>query len=168
MPISKTQKVAIVEKLKREAVPSETLVFVNFHGLSVAETTVLRRNLRAANVGLVVAKKTLIKRALESGQFAGELPPLEGEVAIAYSSTMLGTGGADPLAPARGVRSFAKEHGDRPRILGGVFEGRYDGAALFAELAAIPPRAALYGKLLNLFNSPLSRFAVALNAISKK
>lgn len=160
MPITKAKKVEIVAEIEREVVPSESLVFVNFHGLSVANATALRKSLRAAGVGLLVAKKTLLKRALASGKVAGELPELEGEVAVAY--------GSDPIAPARGVHTFAKEHQNELRILGGVFEGKYADASLMLELATIPPREVLYGKLLNLFNSPLTRFAMVLDGISKK
>jgi large subunit ribosomal protein L10 len=160
MPITKAKKAEIVAELEREVAPSESLVFVNFHGLSVANATTLRKSLRAAGVGLMVAKKTLLKRALAGAKTTGEFPELEGEVAVAY--------GSDPIAPARGVQAFAKDHADQLRILGGVFEGAYADAATMLTVAAIPSREVLYGKLLNLFNSPLTRFAMVLDGISKK
>ena len=160
MPITKAKKVDIVKQLEKDVIPAETLVFVNFHGLSVGETTMLRKSLRTDGVGLTVAKKTLLKRALATSKITGELPALDGEVAVAF--------GADPIAPARGVQNFAKTHPEHLRILGGVFEGKYADAALMLEIAAIPGREVLYAKLLNLFNSPLQRFALVLDGISKK
>lgn len=160
MPITKAKKMEIVQRLKKEVIPAESLVFVNFHGLSVGETTALRKSLRAAGVGLIVAKKTLLKRALATSQITGVLPALEDEVAVAF--------GQDSLAPARGVQNFAKTHPEHLRILGGVFEGKYAVAALMLELAAIPAREVLYARLLNLFDSPLQRFVLILDGISKK
>lgn len=160
MAINKDKKVAIVKKLTQEVASAASLVFANFHGLSVADTTTLRKQLRGEGTGLMVAKKTLIRRALGEAGIAGELPALEGEVAVAY--------GGDPIAPARGVQNFAKLHPENLRILGGVYEGKYADAALMLELAAIPGREVLLGKLANLLSSPYQRLVLALDAISKK
>ncbi len=160
MAITKEKKVAIVKKLAQEVAPSNSLVFVNFHGLSVADTTTLRKALRSEGTGLMVAKKTLIRRALGETKIEGEIPELAGEVAVAY--------GADPIAPARGVQSFAKTRQDKLQILGGVYEGKYASAALMLELASIPGREVLLGKLVNLLSSPYQRLVMTLDAISKK
>ncbi|MCC6290558.1 50S ribosomal protein L10 [Candidatus Nomurabacteria bacterium] len=160
MPISKEKKVDIVKTLAERVVPAESIVFVNFHGLSVGETTELRKSLRAEGVGLMVAKKTLIKRALGASKITGDMPELDGEVALVY--------GDDSLIPAREVQNFAKTHAEHLRIIGGVFEGKYADSKLMLEVASIPGREVLLARLLNLFNSPIQRFAMVLRAVSEK
>lgn len=164
MAITKEKKQAIVASLKERLADSaagrQTVVFVGFRGLSVAAATALRRLLKQEQTGFTVAKKTLIRRALEEIKPAGELPELPGEVALAY--------GADAIAPARGLRTFDQENKDLIRILGGIFEGRFVDAPTMAAIAAIPGREALLGQLVNLLNSPIQRFVVVLNQVALK
>ncbi len=170
MPISKKQKAEIIEELGKWVGVSETVVFVNFHGLSVAKATELRRQLRTRGVGFTVVKKTLIRRAFEiSGRkITGEWPSLDGEVALAYLTATPG----DPLAPAKGIHEFSAQGrpalgGEGLKILGGVFQGAFTGAEAMMSIAAIPSREVLLAQLANLFNSPIQRFVVALDQISK-
>jgi len=160
MAITKEKKKEIVAKVKEAIDSSNSVVFVNFHGLGVSDTTNLRKDLRDEGVGYTVAKKTLIKRVLSDSKIEGEMPPLEGELAVAYAK--------DLIAPARGVYDFQKSHKDGIAILGGVFEGRYMDKEDMTEIAAIPPIPVLYGQFVNLINSPIQRFAVVLNEIAKK
>lgn len=160
MAINKEKKEQIVGALQERVNGAESVVFVNFHGLSVAAATELRRRLREAGVGLMVAKKTLIRRAFAGSAVTGELPSLDGEVAVAY--------GSDALAPARGLREFERDNKDAVKILGGVFEGKFADAGLMIEIASIPGREVLLSKLVNILNSPIQRFVVALDQISLK
>ncbi|MFH1170595.1 MAG: 50S ribosomal protein L10 [Candidatus Vogelbacteria bacterium] len=170
MPIKKEKKVEIIKELGQKVGSSETVVFVNFHGLSVANATALRRQLRERGVGYTVAKKTLIRRAIEASGRAitGTLPNLDGEVALAYLTVADG----DPIAPAKGIYEFSAKGGPASggqglKILGGVFQGAFAGAEMMMSIAAIPPRETLYAQLANLFNSPIQRLVVALDQISK-
>ena len=165
MPISKTKKSEIIKELGKQIASSETVVFVNFHGLPVAQATVLRRQLRARGVGYTVVKKTLIPRVFEtSGRtITGTWPSLDGEVALAYL-----TATDDPLAPAKGIHEFQKSVKEGLKILGGVFQNAFASAEVMMNIAAIPSREALYAQLANLFNSPLQHLVVALDQISKK
>ena len=170
MPISKQKKVEIVKDLSQKVKGSETVVFVNFHGLSVANTTQLRRQLKAEGVGYTVAKKTLIRKAFEtSGRaIAGDWPTLDGEVALAYLTVKDG----DPISPAKGIHEFSAKGGPASgrqnlKILGGVFQGAFTDATMMMGIAAIPPRATLYAQLANLFNSPIQRLVIGLDQISK-
>ncbi len=165
MPISKQKKVEIVKDLSQKVKGSETVVFVNFHGLSVANTTQLRRQLKAEGVGYTVAKKTLIRKAFEtSGRaIAGDWPTLDGEVALAYLTVKDG----DPISPAKGIHEFQKKVKEGIKILGGVFQGAFTDATMMMGIAAIPPRATLYAQLANLFNSPIQRLVIGLDQISK-
>jgi large subunit ribosomal protein L10 len=133
---------------------------VNFKGLSVANATDMRRELKKENVTYSVAKKTLTRRAMEGQDITGEAPELTGELALAW--------GDDLVAPARGVHSFQKKFPDNLKILGGIFEGRFMTAPEMVEIASIPPLDVLRGKFVNIINSPIQRFAIALGQVSTK
>ncbi len=159
MPITKAKKVEVVAELKDKIKAAEAIAFVNFHGLSVAAATELRKALRAAEVSLTVAKKTLIRRAFDGSGITGEVPELPGEIALAY--------GADALAPAREVYAFEKKNKDVVKLVGGVYEGAFVSSAFMLELATIPSREVLLSKLAFLLKSPIQRLAVAINEVSK-
>ncbi len=160
MAISKEKKNEIYEKINKVIKDTSSVVFVNFHGLGVGDTTDLRRKLRENNVGYFVAKKTLIKRVLGGLKVEGDIPQLDGELALAYSD--------DLTAPARGVYDFQKGHKDNVAILGGIFEGKYMNQIAMTEIAMIPPTQVLYGQFVNLINSPIQGLVVALNKIAEK
>ncbi len=160
MPITKEQKKETLEKIKGAVKDSSSVVFVNFHGLNVTESSEMRRALRAQEVGYFVTKKTLIKKALEGGNYENELPALDGEVALAY--------GADAIAPAREVYSFQKKFAGKLAILGGIFEGVYKDKESMMSIATIPSLQVLRGQFVNLINSPIQGFVIALNAIAEK
>ena len=83
MAITRAKKGEIVEKLRKAFKDAKSLVFVNFHGLNVANATLMRRALKSEGVSYTVAKKTLTKLALEGEKFKGVEPALEGELALA-------------------------------------------------------------------------------------
>jgi large subunit ribosomal protein L10 len=87
MAITRQKKEEIVAKVSDSLKKAKTLVFANFKGLTVAEQNEMRKALRAQNVGYTVAKKTLIKRALDTASYAGTLPELEGEIALVQAKT---------------------------------------------------------------------------------
>ncbi len=160
MAISKQKKGEIITKLSKAIKDAKSLVFVNFHGLKVSDSTSLRRELKKEGVSYQVSKKTLTKRVLETEKFEGNQPELTGELAMAW--------GEDLIAPARGVWNFAKKFPEGLKILGGVFEGKYMSATEMKEIASIPPIEVLRGKFANIINSPIQRFAIALGEVSKK
>ena len=155
----KAKKGEIIKNLEKEIKGSQSVVFVNFHGLNVSDETTFRRDLRNQEVGYRVGRKTLLKRAL-AGKAEGVIPELPGEVAIAYSSK-------DPIAPAREIYNFQKTHRGLLNILGGIFEGKFVKSAKMQEIAMIPSREVLYAQFVNLINSPIQRFVVVLDAIEK-
>lgn len=157
--LTKAKKEEMLKDLKSAFSDSESVVFVNFHGLKVADETKLRRELRDQGVGYKVARKTLLKRALD-GAAEGTLPELGGEVAIAYSS--------DQTAPAREVYNFQKANKVSLNILGGIFDGKFVDGAYMTELATIPSREVLLSKIAFLLKSPMQRLAIAVNEVAKK
>ena len=160
MAISKEKKGEALEKLKSVLASAKSLVFVHFKGLTVGNTTLMRRALRDEGVSYSVAKKTLIHRALEEAKLEGTLPELPGELSLAW--------GEDLVAPARGIYSFAKKFPENLKILGGVFEGKYMSQLEMEGIAKIPALPVLRGMFVNVINSPIQRFAIALNEIAKK
>jgi len=159
MAISKSKKEEIVAKLDSVKTDAESIVFVRFNGLSVADTTAMRAKLREEGVGYFVAKKTLMQRSF-AGTFDGEMPDLEGEIAVAYS--------ADAIAPAQNIQEFAGKHKENISIVGGVFQGVYKDAAEMTEIATIPPLPVLRGMFVNVINSPIQGLVLGLNAIADK
>ena len=84
MALSKSKKKEVLAKVSDIAKGTTTMVFINFHGLGVAETTKMRKQLRDSGVGYTVAKKTLAAKALGERGFGGTAPELSGELAIVY------------------------------------------------------------------------------------
>jgi large subunit ribosomal protein L10 len=166
MAITKKQKSEIIDKVKEIVAKGKSIVFVNFHGLTVAGINELRRNLRAKGVGYYVAKKTLIKRAFAEASITGALPELDGEVAVAYLSAQ--AGGEDVLAPVKEIYDFHKKNTEVIKIIGGVFEGAYADVSQMLALAKIPSREVLLGQFVNVINSPIQGLVIAIDALAKK
>lgn len=159
MAITKAKKQDILAKLDGLKTDSESIVFVKFNGLSGNDTTAMRRNLREEGVEFFVAKKTLMKRSFD-GTFQGDMPELEGEIAVAYS--------ADAITPAQKIKEYTGKYKDNLAIAGGVFQGVYKDAAEMTEIASIPPLPVLRGMFVNVINSPIQGLVLGLNAIADK
>lgn len=160
MAIAKAKKEEIVGKLKKVFKDAKSLVFINFHGLNVTNATEMRRVLKEEGVSYAVAKKTLTKRAIAEEGFEGLEPTLDGELALAWGDNL--------MAPARGVYAFHKKWPESLKIMGGVFEGRYQSAVEMEAIAQIPTLDVLRGRFVNIINSPIQRWVVALGQIAEK
>src|SRR3989338_8041690 len=147
MAITREKKTEIVDKLSKAFKSAASVVFVNFRGLSVGNTTAMRRALKENGVSYTVAKKSLTSRALEAEKVEGEKPELPGELSLAW--------GEDLIAPAREVYSFMKKFPENLKILGGVFEGRYMSKMEIEGIATIPSLDTLRGMFVNIINSPI-------------
>ena len=163
MAITRQKKADIIEKLKSIFTTAPAVAFVQFNKLTVANAQTLRRKLREAGTGYFVAKKALIRKSLEGGKVVGELPELQGEVAVAYLEK-----GDDITAPAREVFGLGKKLEKAVQLIGGIFEGRFIGQKEVLSLAMIPPRQTLLAQFTNLVNSPIQRLVVGLGEIAKK
>ncbi len=159
MAITKAKKQDILAKLETVRDSAESIVFVHYKGLTVANTTAMRKDLREKGVGYFVAKKTLMKRAFGS-TFTGEMPNLDGEIAIAYST--------DAIAPAQNIKEFSDKFKNNLSIVGGVFQGVFKSQDEMIEIASIPPLQVLRGMFVNVINSPIQGLVIALDAIASK
>lgn len=160
MALTKAKKVAVTKEIESLLSGIQSAVFVNFHGLSANDTVQFRKSLRDSGVGMKVAKKTLLGRALDTKGISGEMPVLPGEIALAY--------GDDMLAPAREVFAFAQTHKENVKIVGGVFENRYMSEIEMLSIATIPSREVLLSKIAFLLKSPMQRIAIAVNEVAKQ
>lgn len=160
MARTKSEKKEIVEKLSKIVAEAKSLVFVNIHGLKVKDATEMRKTLKKDGVNFFVAKKSLTSLALAEKKYEGEIPSLQGELGLAY--------GTDLVAPARGVYEFQKKWKDMVAIMGGVFESKYMNKDEMVGIASIPPLKTLQGMFVNVINSPIQGFVMALDQIAKK
>ncbi len=161
MAITKAKKQEVTEKIANSIKGAASIVFVHFKGLTVADTSAMRKALRADGVGYYVAKKTLIRRALADQGYEGTLPELPGEIAIAWSAE-------DATLAARDIFEHGKKHKGALSIMGGVFDGKFTDAAGMNAIATIPPVPVLRGMFVNVINSPIQGFVIALDQIREK
>ena len=164
MAKTKAQKKEIIDKLEGAFKAAASSVFVHFKGVTVAEETAMRRDLRKEGIGYTVAKKTLIRRALGVLGHDHAPLPLEGEIAIAYNNAADG----DASGPARLIHGFAQKLKDKLVIVGGIFEGKLRDRSAMQEIAMIPSIDVLRGMFANVINSPRQRLAIALGEVAKK
>lgn len=157
--ITKLQKKELIDNISKAIKKSKSVVFANFRHLIVADDMAMRRALKKEGVGYLVVKKTLAKIALKEAGIVGIMPEFVGELAIVY--------GEDLTAPAREFYSFQKKYKDNVKIVGGVFEGKYMTVEEMTAIAAIPSQKTLYAQFVNLINSPIQRFVVALSEVAK-
>lgn len=158
--ITKAKKKELVEKISEALKKSKSVVFANFHQLNVAEDMAMRRALRKEGVGYMVVRKTLAKIALNEAGIEGTMPEFVGELAIVY--------GDDLTTPAREFYSFQQKYKDNVKIVGGIFEGKYMTQEEMSGIAMIPSQQTLYAQFVNLINSPIQQFVVALDQIASK
>lgn len=161
MAVTRQKKEEIFAKTKDIFDNSEALVFVHFDKLSGDEIANMRADLKNEGVLYSVVKKTLIKKAADESKIEGNLPELEGEIALAYSAD-------DMTAPARKIKEFSKSLQDKVNIVGGFFEGEFKNQAEMTEIANIPSIDVLRGMFVNVINSPIQRTAIALGQIAEK
>ncbi len=160
MPISKDKKKELVKQLETIFKSSKGAVFVGFKGLKVNDANKMRKSFRSQGVDYIVAKKTLMNRALDTAKIFGQKPEITAEVAVAYS--------VDNLTPAREIGGFLKKNKDMLSILGGIFEGKFISREEVVAYSSIPDRQTLYAKVVNLFNSPIQGFVMVASEIAKK
>ena len=153
-------KQPIVQEISENIKDAQSVVVVDYRGLTVAEDTQLRKALREAGVSYKVYKNTLVNRAIAGTEFESLKESLEGPSAFAISKD-------DATAPARILCKFAK-NAKALELKAGVVEGTlYDTDAL-NELAKIPSRDELISKLLGSLQSPITNLARVLNQIAEK
>ncbi len=153
-------KKPVVAEISEAIRDAQSVVLVDYRGLTVEQDTALRKKLRDAGITYKVYKNTMMNFAFKGTDFEGLTPYLNGPSAVAISKT-------DATAPAREVADFAKT-ADKLEIKGGVVEGSVYDAAGIMEIAKIPGREALVSRLLGSMQSPIANLARVLKQIAEK
>lgn len=151
------RKSVIVEEIKNKIDNAQAAVLVDYRGLTVEETTELRKQFREAGVDYKVYKNSLMRFAFKAAGLEEFNAHLTGPNAIAFSSD------SDPVAPAKIIKNFAKDHKNL-EIKAGFVDGRIIDVAGVEGLADLPPREVLIAQVLGGLNAPISGFANVLQA----
>ena len=153
-------KQPIVAEISEVIKDAQSVVLVDYRGLTVEEDTALRKQLREAGVNYKVYKNTLMNFAFKGTDFEALAPYLTGPSAIAVSTD-------DATAPARIIAEFAKK-AKNLEIKAGVVEGDLYDAKGMVAIASIPSRDVLISKLLGSLQSPITNFARVIKQIAEK
>ena len=163
MPNAKvlSEKQAIVEALSEKLKNSAAGVLVDYRGITVAEDTELRAELRKNNVEYSVVKNTLLRFAVKNVGLEDLSDLLNGTTALAISVD-------DPVAPARVINGFAKKMKDKFEIKGGYMDGKVMSLSEVQALADIPALPVLQAQALGTMLAPITGLAVVLKQIAEK
>ena len=153
-------KVAIVDEIKDLIDKSQSVVFVDYRGLTVSEVTELRNKMREAGVVYKVLKNTYVKRAADALGIEGVEAYLEGPTAVAF-------GVEDAVSPAKILADFIKAT-KKTELKGGILEGKAIDVDTVKSLSEIPSRDELLAKMLCSLNAPITNFVRVLDALAKK
>lgn len=153
--MDRSQKQQVVTALQQDLSGSTCVVVTHQTGLSVAEVTQLRRQMRSAGASYRVTKNRLVRRALEGTEFAALVPLFTGPTAVAYSR--------DPVAAAKAAVAFANRN-DKLTIVGGGLNGQALDPAAVRALATLPSLDELRGKIIGLIQAPATKLAGLLQA----
>lgn len=152
-----SNKQALVSEITDKIKNSQSTVVCEYRGLSVAEVTELRRNLRAEDVEFKVYKNTMVERAVDDCGFSDLKEILNGPNAFAFST--------DATAPARVLAKFAKKH--KALVLKrGIVEGKIVDEDTIKELSLLPNHDGMLSMLLSCLQAPVSSFARAIQAVA--
>jgi large subunit ribosomal protein L10 len=153
--VERAQKQKVVETLREALAETACVVVTRQSGLTVAEVTQLRRQMRGAGANFRVTKNRLARRALEGTRFEPLSPLFAGPTAIAFSR--------DPVAAAKVAVEFANRN-DKLTIVGGGLSGRQIDAAGVRELASLPSLDEVRARFVGLLCTPATRLATVLQA----
>ncbi len=153
-------KKPVVEEISSCIKDAQSVVLVDYRGLTVEQDTQLRKQLREAGVTYKVYKNTMMNFAFKGTDCEALIPYLEGPSAMALSTT-------DATAPARIISKFAKT-APVLEIKGGIVEGIAYDAKGISSIANIPSREELLSKLLGSMQAPIANFARVMDQLAEK
>lgn len=163
MPNAKvlSEKQAIVEALAERIKNASAGVLVDYKGITVAEDTALRVELRQNDVQYGVVKNTLVRFAMNNVGL-NELDD------VLNGTTSLATSAGDPIAPMRVVNKFAKQLNGKFTIKGGFMDGKVLSLEEITALAELPSKDVLQAQALGMMLAPITSLAIVLKAIAEK
>ncbi len=149
-----------VAELKEKITASVTGVIVDYKGITVADDTALRKELRENGVEYFVVKNTILSRAVEGTELEGIKSVLEGTTAIALSKE-------DYTAAARILCKFADDH-ENFKVKSGFLDGKVADVATITAIAKLPSKEVLLATVCNVLQAPIAAFARVLQAVVDK
>ena len=163
MPNAKvlSEKQAVVAALTEQLKNASSGVLVDYKGITVAEDTALRTELRQNEVQYGVVKNTLVRFALNN-------VGLEGLDDVLNGTTSLATSAGDPIAPMRVVNKYVKQLNDKFVIKGGFMDGKVISLEEIQALAELPSKEVLQAQALGMMLAPITSLAIVLKAITEK
>lgn len=153
---NKAQKEAVVKSVAEKAKGAKSLVFANFKGVSVKDTTTIRRELMKSGSSWQVLKKTLLNIALKDAGVAVNARELDGQVGVAFST--------DEVTAAKVLVDFKKANKESTlEIVGGSLGKEALDVKGVKALALLPSRDELRAKLVGTLQAPISGFVRTLS-----
>ncbi len=157
--MKRTQKEELIVQMRE--VFEQAAVGVLFHatGVSVAQTTLLRKSMNTVNAKVRVLHNRLSKRAIEHTSFQALAEHLKEQRTLIY--------GADPVGVAKNFASFMKDKEEKIRFIAAVLVSKGESTLLDAQqmdaLSKLPSREELLAKLLGLMRAPQTQLVAALS-----
>jgi large subunit ribosomal protein L10 len=155
--MNRDQKAAVVEEIADEIREAQSVIAVDYRGISVPQAAALRANLRDANATFRIVKNSLTERAADAADAPTLRELLDGPTALTFVR-------GDAAAAAKAITTFQKEH-DVLEIKGGLMDGAPVSIDEIKAIAKLPSREALYAQLVGLVASPISGLARTLNQL---
>jgi large subunit ribosomal protein L10 len=156
MAVTRAEKEQALQDLSSTFNSADTAILVDYKGLNVPQVTDLRRQLRAARAQYKVIKNTLARRASQGTKLASLESHFVGTTAIAYTSN-------DAVLLAKALTTFMKG-APKLSIKAAVVQGQAVKPAEITDLASLPSRPELYGRLLFVLQAPMQQFVSVLAA----
>lgn len=154
------KKAEIVKQTTDMLNAAQSAIVVDYRGLTVAEVTDLRKQLRDAGIQMSVIKNKILDRAVEGTDYEDLRSTFVGPTAVAFSDE-------DPIAPAKILKKFADDH-EALEIKGGFIEKSVKTLDEINEYANMPGREELLSMLASALQDPMRKIARAVKAIADK
>lgn len=151
--MDRSQKEGLVVEMREKLGQASLVVVTHQAGLTVAEATNLRRQVKAASAEFKVLKNTLAQIAVKDTALSPIADFLKGPTALAYSK--------DPIAAAKAVVQYANKN-DKLKIVGGILDGQVLNASGVKALAELPSLDELRAKILAVINAPATKLALTI------
>lgn len=154
------KKAEAVKNVNEMLTNAETAIVVDYRGLTVAEVTDLRKQLRDAGIKMMVIKNKILERAVEGTDYEDLKNTFVGPTAVAFSDE-------DAIAPAKILKKFAGDH-EALEIKGGFIEKKVQTLDKINEYATLPSREDLLSMLASALQDPMRKIARAVKAVADK
>ena len=157
--MNREEKAQLLSELNELFNNSEVVVVSHYKGLTVAEVSELRNNVRKAGAGFKVTKNRITRLALKGTKFEGLIDLFKGPTAIAFAS--------DPVSACKACVEFAKTN-EKLLIVGGAMGTGVISIDEIKKLASIPSMDELRAKIIGLLQAPAAQLARVTKAYSEK